>query len=543
MWKRLLLTVGMLGALAAAQGIFFQGIAQTVGNQTGQGTVVVPIPGATTYVCLGVWDGTTACTAANQTPVYSNNSLTNPVTQPLVADSQGNWGFWASANNYFYTTCGSPSQCATYQITLGGAGLSGDDIHFNQSLSGGAANTFFANPFYQLMQRASTPAAPTLQVTGGTGHTWGYEVVELVGPNAATVASTEAFANAAATLNISNFVTITAACQSNNDEIQFYRVASGGTPASTGVIGTTACASNSTAVLVDTGLNGDGSNPASLTNTTGDLGASTFYAGSSVTTLNGRQVFTGRGNFIFPSSNGGSIFSDVLGSSDLTRLGINFAGNVMVFGSMNHDGSFSDNRMMTIASPSGPIFNVGLGLGGTSTTSNSSVWSYLFPQNNGTSVYAALFSKNAIGSGLPQTNQGPIMASFVEPAAQFNGTIAPPGTNSSFFTCATGLVGCGTAGMYQVTLYAAENGACTSGGTVSFAVAYTDAVGGKTAGIPLSGTGVSSNVLSLGSGTTTNFASGSVVFWSVNSSVSLQFTGTGCNAAGVNIKAEFRRLN
>ncbi|MGH9436937.1 MAG: hypothetical protein ACRD22_03355, partial [Terriglobia bacterium] len=255
--------------------ISYQITATTTANLTGQGTVVVPIAGAQSYVCTGVYDGTDACTSVDAITVYKDSGLTTPWPNNIVvSDIQGNALFWVGAGgNYYYTVTGTGAEPASYQISLPSTTTgSFNDIHFAQSLSGGVNNNFFANPFYQLMTKAPTPAVPTVEVTGSTGFTWGYEVVEFTGPNAATVASGEAFASAAATLNASNFVTINAACESNNDTIQFYRVHSGGTPVSVGIIGTAACASNSVASLNDTGLNGDGSSTTGLINTTGVVG-------------------------------------------------------------------------------------------------------------------------------------------------------------------------------------------------------------------------------------------------------------------------------
>ncbi|MGH9534970.1 MAG: hypothetical protein ACRD2E_08935, partial [Terriglobales bacterium] len=532
MRKRLAFLLVLAACAAAAQSVSFQITATTTSNVTGQGQVVVPIPGAQILVCSGVYTGT-ACTLGAAITVYQDSGLSTPWGNPFSTDQQGNVLFWTgSGGNFFYTVSGAPGLPATYQLTLPSSGLTGDNIHFNQSLSGGTDNTFFANPFYALVQQAKTPTTPTTVVTGSTGHTWGYEVVELVGPQATTAASGEAFASAAATLNASNYVTITAACESNNDYIQFYRVLSGGTPSSTGAIGAVACATNSTASLNDTGLNGNGSATPTV-NTSGDVAAQVFYVAGTPFTSGGVTTFNSGGMIQFPAaSSKNSIFSNAPGVTSLSRLGMNFAGNVLTFADMNLDGSIGVNSTsMSISSDAGPVMEIGLGLGGTSASSASSVWPEPYTQTNGANVASALFSTIPIGGSSPGSFPGPIQTAFVAP--KFSAIVAPAigVSNVTFLTCNTNSGNCNTAGLYQVNLYVSDNATCVTPGPaeIGFTANYTDTGGARSVPVPMSFSNLGPIARNMPLGTGTNSATATMNLWSTGAAtITVTYTTVAC---------------
>lgn len=552
--KRLFAILALLAAACAAQGIAFTSTATTTQNLTGQGAVVVPIPGAQIYVCSGVYAGT-ACNAGTAVTVYQDPALTVPYANPLGADTQGNFSFWAAAGNYFYTVSGAGAVTASYQLTLPSSGSNADDIHFNQSFSGGINNTYYANPFYQFMQSSHTPAVPTVTVTGGTGFSWRYAIVELSGPEAVSLESSAAFASAASTLNASNYVTINAVCQSNNDSIAFYRTQSGGTPSTTGQIGVVACASNSTASLNDTGQNINGFAVTPVINTTGDVAANTIYVGRSpITGADGRPHLNLPGNIIFPNSysSGGSIFTDNQTSgSTANRNGINFNGNTINISEMNHDGSvIPGSTVATFAFPQVVLFpfGLGLGVGASSTSSKSSIWPDTYTQTNGTTITGALVSSGPIGGAFPNSTWGVVAGKFYAPTIAQKGTIGFGTSGSTIFTCLAGLGECDAAGLYEVSVYATDGTACANRGSASlqFQVGYTDTRGAIVGLIPLStDTGaITTNPVQWATGT--SFAQGRFTLWSTGvTSITLQENSVQCTtgAASASYFAEIRRLN
>ena len=110
-----------------AQGMYFSSIALSVtslpGTPQGLSNVVVPIPNASVYVCTGTYVGA-ACSASvgTKATLWSCAALSGcPVTQPVVADVYGNFGFWAAPGSYYYTQTGQVNGLVTsgsYQITL-----------------------------------------------------------------------------------------------------------------------------------------------------------------------------------------------------------------------------------------------------------------------------------------------------------------------------------------------------------------------------------------------------------------------------------------
>jgi len=117
----------------------------------------------------------------------------------------------------------------------------------------------------------ATPAAPTVAAQGTTGATtWGYKVTAYDGLGE-TLASTETqITNGNATLSVTNFNLITPTRVSGAISYKVYRTTAGGTPNTTGLIGTIAGAA-STFSLSDTGVAAGAAAPGS--NSTGQLQA------------------------------------------------------------------------------------------------------------------------------------------------------------------------------------------------------------------------------------------------------------------------------
>lgn len=130
--KRLL----ALAALALASlpcfaqtGVFYGSNAWTAATNVPAGAEapMYTVPYATVSVC-------TDASCASPVPLFNNASLTGtPLSQPLQADGQGKYGFWAAPGTYWQNVCAPGAPCTAQYITLGGSG--GSSITLN-SLSG-----------------------------------------------------------------------------------------------------------------------------------------------------------------------------------------------------------------------------------------------------------------------------------------------------------------------------------------------------------------------------------------------------------------------
>jgi hypothetical protein len=120
-----------------------------------------------------------------------------------------------------------------------------------------------------------TPSVDTITPTGlDQSKTWGYKVVGLDRLGGHTAASAEkTTTHGATTLGTNDYNTVDYACLSTAYQIQIWRTTSGGTPATTGLIGTVpgsvyGASANGLCHYADHGAAGDG-NPEPSTNTTG----------------------------------------------------------------------------------------------------------------------------------------------------------------------------------------------------------------------------------------------------------------------------------
>jgi hypothetical protein len=135
-----------------------------------------------------------------------------------------------------------------------------------------------------------TPSTPTLFVGGITPGTttYGYKVTALDGTGE-TLASVEAtISTGNAVLDTTNYIRVFLPSVGGAIQYKVYRTTSGGTPSSTGLIGTV---NANTIVLDDKGLAASGSIP--VANTTGNVQLSTTLQVSGVTTLTGGATIRG----------------------------------------------------------------------------------------------------------------------------------------------------------------------------------------------------------------------------------------------------------
>lgn len=80
-----------------------------------------PVAGASIYVCSYPANAT-PCT--NLATVYSDQTGLVPITQPILSNAQGSFGFWAGSGNYQYTvTTTQAISYGPYSITVGASSL------------------------------------------------------------------------------------------------------------------------------------------------------------------------------------------------------------------------------------------------------------------------------------------------------------------------------------------------------------------------------------------------------------------------------------
>jgi len=117
-----------------------------------------------------------------------------------------------------------------------------------------------------VQQFVTNPTLTSVTPTGGSATTWTYKIVGVDASGGTTAASAGvSTAAGAATLDGTHFNTLAWTDPANAVSIKIYRTAAGGTPNTTGLIGTVAAGVQT---FVDSGLAGDGST-APAANTTG----------------------------------------------------------------------------------------------------------------------------------------------------------------------------------------------------------------------------------------------------------------------------------
>lgn len=117
-----------------------------------------------------------------------------------------------------------------------------------------------------VQQFVTNPTLTSVTPTGGVGTTWTYKIVGVDASGGTTAASAgTSTAAGAATLDVSHYNTLAWTDPANAVTIKIYRTVAGGTPNTTGLIGSVAAGVQT---FVDNGLAGDGSTAPS-TNTTG----------------------------------------------------------------------------------------------------------------------------------------------------------------------------------------------------------------------------------------------------------------------------------
>ena len=164
-------------------------------------------------------------------------------------------------------------------------------------------------------QQLTAPAAPTVVTQGTAGSTtYTYAIVANDGLGDTVASTGTSITTGNATLNGSNFNRITWNRVGGAISYKVYRTSSGGTPSSTGLIGTVA-ASTATMQLDDTGLAASGS--AAVTNSTGGMSLAGSLQGTTATFGSASALTLGTSN----SATGSIILRGASGTGTITLIG------------------------------------------------------------------------------------------------------------------------------------------------------------------------------------------------------------------------------
>lgn len=179
---------------------------------------------------------------------------------------------YLSGNVYSGTGATSISDSGTGTIYANQHDSSGNIVFRGQAgtaLNGTTTTYALQNTGAFVQGGVSTPSAPTVAAQGTTGATsWSYTVTATDGLGETVASTATNITNGNATLNSSNFNRITPTRTNGAVSYKVYRTVAGGTPSSTGLIGTVAGGA-ANFYLDDTGLAGSGTSPTS--NNTGVL--------------------------------------------------------------------------------------------------------------------------------------------------------------------------------------------------------------------------------------------------------------------------------
>lgn len=165
--KKLILLLAVMTTCAFGQGVRFDGNNTTSAKNVPPGAQanVMTLPFSKVTVCSypAVPVGGSVCT--NTAPIFTDQALTLPITQPFVSDSQGRFGFWIAPGLYSYSI-----------QTAGGAFVGTFALSFNAQVGPqgpggigcGAANCVVSSP--AVTQTIVQPINTNLNVlTSGTG--------------------------------------------------------------------------------------------------------------------------------------------------------------------------------------------------------------------------------------------------------------------------------------------------------------------------------------------------------------------------------------
>src|SRR5215469_9223478 len=162
------------------------------------GSAAVPIAGAQVTVCNTIPVNTpiTNPSCSPQAQLYSNSTGTIPLSQPLTADNNGNFGFYAAAGSYVVVVSGAAVGPYAYPITLSNPGNSAG------APLGNYGQSFISQTSVTLL--ATNTGATSPNVIGACYDGGGNRVDEMLNVNATNFNMTFTFFNSQTGYCVSN---------------------------------------------------------------------------------------------------------------------------------------------------------------------------------------------------------------------------------------------------------------------------------------------------------------------------------------------------
>ncbi|MEO6513661.1 MAG: right-handed parallel beta-helix repeat-containing protein, partial [Candidatus Saccharimonadales bacterium] len=301
------------------------------------------ISGNKFYDNAGSGSGSTIDLSGTATDItISSNSITDTAgTGSAIKLASNSLNIYLSGNTYSGTGATSINDASGTTIYANQVDSNGNLINRNQGgLTVGKTSASYTLDVQGSMRTTAlpTPAAPTLVKVGATGAlTWGYKVSALDGFGE-TLASTETtLSNGVSPLTGSNYITINWVPIGGAVQYKVFRTTSGGTPATTGLIGTVA---GNVQTFNDTGIAASGAVAAS--NTTGaGVFAGALQGGSldnsaaaslSIGATNATAITLGKtSSNIQTTINGTALFKPTSGNDSTTAVQIQKADSTVLF--------------------------------------------------------------------------------------------------------------------------------------------------------------------------------------------------------------------
>jgi fibronectin-binding autotransporter adhesin len=255
--------------------------------------------GGSSGITLGTGGG-----VANGAKIFGNTITDTSGTGYAISINSASTGVSLGNNVFSGTGASSINDLGKATIYANQLDASGNQINRNQGgLSVGtmtATNSLTLQGSFQASQ-LPTPSAPTVTAVGTAGTTtYTYAISALDGSGETLPSSGTVISTANATLTGTNYNTISWTQVGGAVQYKVYRIASGGTPATTGLIGTV---TSNVFTFSDTGL--AASSAAAASNSTGNLTIAGTIQGGGALSISGNSSLGGPLTVGLPATTGG----------------------------------------------------------------------------------------------------------------------------------------------------------------------------------------------------------------------------------------------